>query len=81
MELEKNEFEEEAHIGVSIPYKTVMVNLPSIGVVPKYLYYQLEFTLQNELDIQDYMDYKVKLIDVDTTMKLLKEGKWLHSEN
>lgn len=65
---------------VNDAYKTVMIPVSMKELLPQYLYYQLEYLLKFSRGSEDFMNYKVKLVDVDTTVADLKEGRWSKDE-
>ena len=68
--------ENEANLCVCEALKIVMVGASYKWLNPQKLFYQLEYILQSEHGIKNYMDYKVRLLDADTEMSVLKEGLW-----
>lgn len=68
----------ETQICVCEAYKTVMVGIVSRKIKAVDLYNKLSYVLGVEynIDEKEMKKYKVKLIDVDTTMQSLKGGHW-----
>lgn len=68
----------ETQICVCEAYKTIMIGVISRQIKAVDLYNKLSYVLQVEYNISenDMKKYKVKLIDIDTTMQSLKGGHW-----
>ena len=69
----------ETHICVCEEYKTIMsaciANRVKITDLYEKLYYVLR--VENNISEEEIQEYKIKLVDIDTTMANLKNGCWL----
>lgn len=64
----------DVSIGVCVELKTIMVVTASSKINPHELYDKIEYILKVEYDIKDFEDFKVRMIDIDTTVAELKMG-------
>jgi hypothetical protein len=56
--------------------KTIMLCIISKYYKPTEVYDKLEYLCKVERNIDDFLDYKVKFIDCDTTIENLSKGSY-----
>lgn len=66
----------DVQIGVCVELKTVMIIAVSSKINPIELYNKIEYILKVEYDVKDkdFESFKIKMIDIDTTITNLKMG-------
>lgn len=68
--------EQEANLCICQELKTIMIGASFRRFKPEKLFCQLEYILNVEHGIEDFMEYKIRLLDADADMVTLKEGLW-----
>jgi len=64
----------DVQIGICVEFKTIMIVTVSSKINPHELYDKIEYILKVENNIKDFEDFKVRMIDIDTTVAELKMG-------
>ena len=65
-------------ISYNIPKKIILVRESFEKFVPEYLYLMLEFNIKNKekLSQDDFLEFKVILLDKETTISKIQKGEW-----